>query len=203
MTTFFFVRHGVTAHTGHKLSGWLPDIHLTGEGMSQAEVIAASLSRVPFKAIYSSPIDRTLETAQVIAAPHGLQVRTRRSLGEVRHGKWTNRSFKSLRRTRLWSTVQRWPSGVRFPDGETFLDVCKRAVDEVERMRLEHPRQTLCVVSHADVIKLIAAHYLGMHIDHFQRLAIGPASVTVIAISNEGPRVMTVNAPPSASFAAS
>lgn len=201
MTTFFFVRHGVTAHTGHKLSGWLPDIHLTEEGRSQAEVIADSLSDVPFKAVYSSPIERTLETAEVIAAHHELKVRTRPSLGEVRHGRWTDRSFKSLRRTKLWSSVQRWPSGIRFPDGETFLDVHKRAVDEVERIRIEHPGETICVVSHADVIKLIAAHYLGMHIDLFQRLVVGPASITIIAIADDGPRVMTVNAPPSTRFA--
>ena len=196
MTTFFFVRHAVTSHTGHKLTGWMPDVHLTDQGREQAEATAARLAGVPFKAIYSSPIERTLETAEIVAAHHGLRVRTRPNLGEVRYGKWTNRSFKTLVRTKLWSTVQRYPSGVRFPDGETLREVQARAVKEVERIRLDHPKQTVCVVSHADVIKLVAAHYLGVHIDLFQRIEISPASFTVIAVGDYGPRVLTVNSLP-------
>ncbi|MFN2489731.1 MAG: MSMEG_4193 family putative phosphomutase [Actinomycetota bacterium] len=196
MTTFFFVRHGVTSHTGHKLSGWLPDIHLSERGKEQAEAAAQMLAQVPIKAIYSSPIERTLETAQVIAAHHKLEVQTTADLGEVRYGKWTNRSFKSLARTKMWTTVQRFPSAVRFPDGETLREVQSRAVDEVERLRGRHPKRSICCVSHADVIKLVAAHYLGMHIDLFQRIDIGPASVTAISVSDDGPRVLALNAPP-------
>jgi probable phosphoglycerate mutase len=195
MTTFFFVRHGVTSHTGHKLSGWLPDVHLSEAGRAQAEVTADLLAEVPFHAVYSSPIDRTMETARVIAERHKLEVRVAPAMGEVRYGKWTNRSFKTLARTKLWTTVQRFPSGVRFPEGETLREVQARAVDEVERLRFEHPRKMVCCVSHADVIKLIAAHYLGMHIDLFQRIDVAPASVTAIVVSDDGPRVLAVNAP--------
>jgi probable phosphomutase (TIGR03848 family) len=197
VTTFFFVRHAVTSHTGHKLSGWMPGIHLTEEGRAQAEAVADKLSGVPFKAIYSSPIERTMETAQPIAERHKLEIEMVPAMGEVEFGRWTNRSFKTLVRTKLWGTVQDFPSGARFPDGETFREVQGRAVEEVERLRLAHPRKTVCCVSHADVIKLIAAHYLGMHIDLFQRLSIAPASVTVVSVSNEGPRVLAVNALPS------
>jgi probable phosphomutase (TIGR03848 family) len=198
MTTFLFVRHGVTEHTGQRLSGWLPGIHLSDEGRAQVEEVADGLARVPVRAVYSSPIERTMETARAIAKRHDLRVEVTRAMGEVEYGKWTNRSFKTLTRTKLWTTLQRWPSAARFPEGETLRSVQARAVEEVERLRLRHPRTTVCCVSHADVIKLVAAHYLGMHIDFFQRLSIAPASVTVVAVSDDGPRVLALNARPSA-----
>lgn len=195
MTTFFFVRHGLTAHTGRKLSGWMPDIHLTGEGRTQAEAVADRLKDVPLKAVFASPIERTIETAEPIAARHKLKVEVRDGLGEVEYGNWTNRSLKVLARTKLWGVVQRWPSGARFPQGETLRAVQARAVDEIERIRLAHPKTAVCCVTHADVIRLVAAHYLGVHIDLYQRIVIGPASVTAISIGDMGPVVLSLNSP--------
>jgi probable phosphoglycerate mutase len=159
--------------------------------------VAERLERVPFKAIYSSPIERTRETADAIAERHKLDVEISPELGEVHYGKWTNRSFKTLVRTKLWATLQSFPSAARFPDGETLRAVQSRAVDEVERIRARHPKRTVCCVSHADVIKLIVAHYMGLHIDFFQRISISPASVTIISVSDGGPRVLVLNALPS------
>ncbi len=197
MTTVYLVRHAVTSHTGHKLTGWMEGVHLTDEGRRQAERTANLLSDVPFKAVYASPIDRTIETARIVASPHGLDVKVNHEIGEVRYGKWTNRSLKTLARTKLWGTVQRWPSAVRFPEGETLREVQTRAVDAIEKLREERPRDTICCVSHGDVIKLIVAHYLGLHIDLFQRIFIAPASVSVINVSDYGPQVMLLNAVPS------
>ncbi len=196
MTQLFLVRHAVTSHTGKKLTGWMDGVSLSEEGVEEAELLADLLAKVPLKAVYSSPIQRTLETARPIAARHDLQVRTTRKLGEVEYGKWTNRPIKVLARTKLWGRVQRWPSGVRFPEGETLREVQVRAVDEVERIAEEHPNDAICCVSHADVIKLVVAHYLGLHIDLFQRLVIGPASVSVLTLSDYGPMVVSVNSSP-------
>ena len=196
MTVFYFVRHGVTAHTGHKLSGWIPGIHLTDEGRAQAEAAAGMLASVPFKAIYSSPIDRTMETAAPIARLHGLEIVQAPSLGEVEYGKWSNRTFKTLVRTKLWEKVQRYPSGVRFPEGETLREVQSRAVEEVESIAARHRKQIVCCVSHADVIRLVAAHYLGIHIDLFQRLTVAPASVSVISLNDGRPLVISLNSSP-------
>lgn len=196
MTTVYLVRHAVTSHTGHKLTGWMEGVHLTEEGRGQAEATAEDLTSVPFKAVYSSPIDRTIETARLIANKHGLEVKIDRGIGEVQYGKWTNRSLKTLSRTKLWSTIQRWPSSVRFPEGETLREVQTRAVDAIERLRSEHPRDAICCVSHADTIKLIVAHYLGVHIDLFQRIFIGPASVSALHITDYGPELLSLNALP-------
>ena len=193
MTTLFLVRHAVTEHTGHRLTGWMEGVHLTEEGRKQAEIAADGLAHVDFEAIYSSPIDRTMETARAIAKRHGIPVRVRKGIGEVQYGKWTNRPLKSLMRTKLWDVVIHQPSAVRFPDGESIVEVQTRAVAEIEAIATEHPKGAVCCVSHGDVIKLIAAHYLGVHIDLYQRIVIGPASVSVIALSKGGPRVLALN----------
>ncbi len=194
MTTFFFVRHGVTSHTGHRLSGRMPNVHLTDEGRSQADAVAEQLSRLKLDAVYASPIDRTMETARPIAERQGLKVQARRGLIELEFGRWSDKTFKTLRRTKLWPVIQQWPSGARFPEGESMTEVQQRGVREVEALRTKHPKGRVCCVSHADVIKLIVAHYLGVHIDLFQRIEISPASVTVVSVGPPWPRVLTVNA---------
>jgi probable phosphomutase (TIGR03848 family) len=196
MTTFWLVRHGVTSHTGSRLTGWMPGVHLTDRGADEVRALADWLARVPLQAVYSSPIDRTIETARLMAAPHRLRVRTRRGLGEVEYGTWTNRPIGALMKTKLWGMVQRWPSAARFPDGETLREVQFRAVGEIERLAEEHPKEAVCCVSHGDVIKLIAAHYMGVHIDLFQRIVINPASVSVISVDPRGPYVLSLNSLP-------
>ena len=196
MTTFYFVRHGVTAHTGHKLTGWMEGVSLNDEGRTQAERAAEALAETSFEAIYSSPIDRTRETAEIVARPHRLRVRTSKGIGEVGYGAWTGRSLKTLARTKIWATLQRWPSSVRFPEGDTLREVQVRVVEELERLREVHPRGNVCIVSHADTIKLALAHYMGIHIDLFQRILIAPASVSVLRVGSYGPQILSLNALP-------
>lgn len=196
MTTFFLVRHAVTEHTGKRLSGWMEGISLTDEGRKQAVQVAEGLAGASLDAVYSSPIARTLETANVIAERHDLSVQTRRDLGEVEYGGWTNRPLRSLMRTKLWSTVQRWPSAARFPEGESLREVQVRVLAEIEKIYEKHPKGKVCCVSHGDVIKLILAHYMGVHIDLFQRLVVAPASVSVLSLSERGPMILSVNAMP-------
>jgi probable phosphoglycerate mutase len=193
MTTFFLVRHGLTPDTGQRLTGWTPGVHLTEEGRLQAKAVAEALAASKIKALYSSPIDRTMDTAQAIAERLDLEIQVDEEVGEIRFGRWTNRSLKSLARTKLWAAVQRFPSGALFPEGESLREAQARAVAEIERLRRLHPRDGVCIVSHADVIKLITAHYLGVHIDLFQRIYIAPASITVVSVGDAGPFVLAVN----------
>jgi probable phosphomutase (TIGR03848 family) len=195
MTILYLVRHGVTDHTGHRLSGRIPGLHLSEEGVAEAEAAARLLSKVKLSAVYSSPIERTMETAEVIAKAQGVDVIVREDLTEVDYGKWSNRSFKSVRGTKLWTTVQRWPSSARFPSGESIREVQSRALAEIDRIRTDHPRRRVCCVTHAEVIRLILAFYLGIHIDLFQRIVVGPASTTIVNLGDDGPRVLAVNVP--------
>jgi broad specificity phosphatase PhoE len=118
-----------------------------------------------------------------VAEAKGLGVQPVQDLGEVRYGAWTGRALKELAREPLWKVVQANPSAARFPEGESLFEMQARAVLAIERLRAAHPRQTVAVCSHADVIKAVACHYLGMHLDQFQRLAVAPASVTAFAFA--------------------
>jgi probable phosphomutase (TIGR03848 family) len=181
MRLLLLLRHAVTENTGARLSGWTPGLHLSEEGRRQAGALAERLAAVPIEAVYASPLERCQETAAVVADARGLEVETLEDVGEVRYGDWTGRELKELARQPLWKVVQATPSAARFPDGESIFEMQARAVLAVERLRAAHPKQTVAVCSHGDVIKAVACHYLGSHLDLFQRLVVSPASVTAFA----------------------
>jgi probable phosphomutase (TIGR03848 family) len=193
VTLLLLIRHGVTDATGVRLGGWTPGIHLTEEGRVQAEVVAERLRRVRVAAVYASPLERCVETAAPLARDQGRDVVVRDGLGEVRYGAWTDRPLKQLARTRLWRRVQSVPSGVRFPGGESLLEVQSRALLELETISADHRSATVAVVSHADVIKLVVAHFAGAPIDLFQRLIIDPASICAVAVGDGIPRILRLN----------
>jgi probable phosphomutase (TIGR03848 family) len=193
MTVLFLIRHGLAEHTGAKLYGWTPGVHLSEVGRKQAAGLTERFEGLSLAAIYTSPLERCRETAAPLASAHGIEVRTRRELGEVDYGDWTNRSLRQLARTKLWRTVQTTPSQAVFPNGESLQEVKERAIRAVLTIAREHPRAHVAVVSHGDPIRLLVSHAAGAHLDGFQRIAVDPASVSVIAIGEGPPRVYRVN----------
>jgi len=193
MTTILLVRHAHTDAAGKRLMGWTPGVHLNERGRTEAARLAERLQATPVGAIYSSPLERCRETAAPLAKARGLPVRIRRALTEVGYGDWTGWSISSLRRTKLWRQVMLAPSTVRFPGGESLLEVQERAISEVLRIAQAHPRDVVVVLSHADVIRLLVAHLAGMHADHLQRLVVDTASVSVVALGDGIPRLLRVN----------
>jgi probable phosphomutase (TIGR03848 family) len=183
MATVLLIRHATTAATGKRLGG-RTDAPLDDGGRRQAEATATRLAELPIKAVYSSPLARALETAEIVAAPHRLVVRPCEDVIEVEYGRWTDRSLKPLTRNKLWAVIQARPSLVRFPDGETIRYAQLRAVDALEEIAVRHRNGIVAVVSHADIIKAAVAFYAGMPLDAFQRLHVGPASVTILAVSD-------------------
>jgi probable phosphomutase (TIGR03848 family) len=181
MRLLLLLRHGVTEHTGARLSGWTAGLHLSEAGREQARGLAERLGPVPVDAVYASPLERCQETAAVVAEAKGLKLETLEDLGEVHYGDWTGRTLKELAKEPLWKLVQATPSAARFPEGESLYEMQARSVRAVERLRAAHPSQTVAVCSHADVIKAVACHYLGMHLDLYQRVVVSPASVTAFA----------------------
>jgi probable phosphomutase (TIGR03848 family) len=193
-TLVLYVRHGQTATTGKVLPGRAPGLHLADGGRSQAEQVAsriASLKRVD--AVFASPLERARETAAPIAAVRGLKVQIERGLLECDFGEWTGGSLKELARRPEWKTVQRYPSGFRFPGGESFREMATRMAGTAGRLRAAHPGQVVVAVSHADPIKAAVADALGLHLDLFQRIVISTCSVTAIAYGDSTPTVLTVN----------
>ena len=144
-------------------------------------------------AVYASPLERTRETAAPIAKALGLRVKIERGLIECDFGQWTGAKLKELMKKPEWSTVQRYPSGFRFPGGESFSGMQSRIVDTIGEVVKRHPAETVVAVSHADPIKAAVAEAMGSHLDLFQRIVISPCSVTAIAYGPLGPTVLAVN----------
>lgn len=192
-TTILLVRHGRTATTGRVLPGRTPGLHLSDDGRAQAEHAAARISGLPVAAVYTSPLERTRETAAPIAQATGLRARTSRGLLECDFGEWTGARLATLRRRKAWTHVQSAPSTFRFPGGESFAGMQQRIWDEIERLVEAHEGATVVAVSHADPIKAAVAMASGMHLDMFQRIVISPCSVTALSFTESGPIVLAVN----------
>ena len=189
-----FVRHGKTPTTGSTLPGRAKGLHLAEEGRTQAEAVAARLADLPrVDAVYASPLERTRETAAPIAKARGLKVQVERGLLECDFGEWTGSQLKDLMKLPEWRTVQRYPSGFRFPGGESFTEMQGRITGAVASLVARHKGGVVVAVSHADPIKAAVADALGTHLDLFQRIVVSPCSVTAVAYGSGGPAVLTVN----------
>jgi probable phosphoglycerate mutase len=200
MPLFLLIRHAENDYIKKGLlAGRMPEVHLNEKGQAQAQALAEALGRklakTPLKVIYSSPMERALETAEPIAKNLGLEVVSREGLLEVDIGEWQGQPLKSLRRLKLWRSVQGVPSLFRFPQGESFADAQNRIRREIEGLSSLHTaRDVILAVSHADPIRLAVAYYLGMPLDCFQRLVIAPASVTTLFLSDKGSQLLNMNA---------
>jgi len=177
------------------LPGRAAGLHLAEKGLAQADLVAAriaAMDKAP-TAIYASPLERTRETAAPIAAALGLRVRTARGLIEVDVGEWTEKSLARLYKNKAWPTVQRWPSGFRFPGGESFSEMSTRSMTAVLGLVKAHPGETIVAVSHADPIKAVVAAAAGIPLDLMQRLVISPCSVSALLFTGGGPAILCVN----------
>jgi probable phosphomutase (TIGR03848 family) len=193
-TLILLVRHGQTPTTGKTLPGRAKGLHLADTGREQAEAVATRIAGLKnVDAVYASPLERTRETAAPIAKALGLRVKSERGLLECDFGDWTGAELKDLMKLPEWRTVQRYPSGFRFPGGESFVEMQTRIVSTLQRLVIAHPGRTVVAVSHADPIKAVVADALGTHLDLFQRIVISPCSVSAILFGTSGPAVLATN----------
>jgi probable phosphoglycerate mutase len=146
--------------------------------------------------MYSSSLERAIETAEPLAQALKLEIQTRPSLMDLNIGAWTGRSLKALNRMKAWAIVQRAPSLFHFPEGESFLQAQERIVSELDAIAKAHPKGLVAVVFHSDPIKLAIAHYIGLPFDHFQRLMIGTGSVSILTLFPTGAALMALNLTP-------
>lgn len=193
LTTFLLVRHGAHALGGGIIAGRSPDVHLSDLGRQQAMGLVDRVAHLPIAAIYSSPMDRTLETARPLANHLQLEIGVRESLNEIDFGDWTGQTIEDLKTHPLWSAWNEFRSGTRIPGGESMLETQSRIVRELENLCSRHPQECVALFSHGDVIKSAVAYALGVPLDMFRRIEIGLASVSVIEIGDFGPWVLAVN----------
>jgi len=187
MPLLLLIRHAVTETTGQRLSA--PDLALSAQGHEDAARLAERLHEVPLAAIYSSPLQRCLETAAPLAEAKGLEVRTVNDLRDTEYGDWSGRSLRQVGRTKLWRALRERPSAVRFPGGETLAEVQARAVRGLDDIVAAHAKGLVAVVCHADVVRLALMHLIGLHIDFIERVSVAPASVSVISVGSGAPRL--------------
>ncbi len=201
MTRILLIRHASTAETGKTLSGRLPGIPLNAKGRAEAQAVADALANTDIAAVYSSPIERTFETASIIAAAqaHKLNVTKHKGLIEADYGNWSGKKLTQLYKAPEWPLIQRAPSHSAFPGGETMLAMQQRIIAAVPAIAAKHATkhgdaaQTIVLVSHADPIKSYIAHALGLHLDQFQRIDIAPAALTRIDMHHGLPRIVSMN----------
>ncbi len=178
------------------LPGRAKGLHLGDEGVAQAQRAAeriANLGEGKIAAVYSSPMERARETAAPIGKATGNRVKVRKGLIEADFGEWTGQKLVDLNKLPEWSQVQRYPSGFRFPGGESFAEMQQRMTNAIAELVADHPGETIVCASHADTIKAAVAHAMGTHLDLFQRIVIGPCSITAITYTTGGPIVLGVN----------
>ena len=184
----------MTATTGTVLPGRAPGLHLSPKGRAQADAIATRVSGLRrLSAVYTSPMERARETAAPVARALRLTARVEAGLNECDFGEWTGRRLRELARTPEWKTVQRYPSGFRFPGGESFPQMQTRVAAALAGLVARHPGEVIVAVSHGDPIKAAVALALGTPLDLFQRIVIAPASITAVAYGASGPTVLAVN----------
>ncbi|MCP4140377.1 MAG: phosphoglycerate mutase [Chloroflexi bacterium] len=195
MTTFLLIRHGENEYVAKgRLAGRLPAVHLNENGKKQAQNLAKILAKAPIKAIYSSPLERCLETAQPLADALKLDIIPREGLLEIDFGHWQDKTLKSLRRRKLWEIVQKYPSRMEFPEGETFVNAQTRATQEIEALsKLHTQKEMIACFAHSDIIRLILAHYIGTPLDLFQRIMVSPASISTIRLGEMGVQIFNIN----------
>ncbi|WP_303904611.1 histidine phosphatase family protein [Thiohalomonas denitrificans] len=193
MTRFVFIRHGETEAVGKTLTGRIPGLHLTRRGVGQVRTLAERLKFRRLDRLVTSPMERTRQTATVIAEIHDAEVEIDEALLEVDFGEWSGRSFAEMEDNLLWRRYHEFRSGVRIPGGEMAPEIQARVVAATERLRMETPDGVIVLVSHGDPIRYGIAFYAGIPLDLALRTDIDIASVSAIDVDDRGARVLCVN----------
>ncbi|WP_367116464.1 histidine phosphatase family protein [Corynebacterium glaucum] len=179
-TTILLIRHGQTPTTGTVLPGRAPGLHLSEKGQEQARKVAEGIEHAD--AIYTSPLERTQETAAPLAEKFKKEPLLDDALLEADFGTWTGEKLADLAKLPEWETVQKTPSQFRFPGGESFVEMQERIVAGLKRIAAAHPGQVVACFSHADPIKTALTHFAGKPLDEFQKAQAEPGSVAKLEL---------------------
>ncbi|MCU1406333.1 MAG: histidine phosphatase [Glaciihabitans sp.] len=201
MATVILVRHGrTTANATGILAGRTPGVRLDAVGRDQAARAGGRLAAVPLVAVVSSPLERCRQTAKLILDQQEGSPSTplEKGITECDYGDWQGRPLRELAKESLWSVVQNQPSAAVFPHGESLGAMQARSVAAIRRLdaafEAEHgPGAVWVAVSHGDIIKSILADAYGMHLDLFQRINVGPASISIVRYGANRPDVISTN----------
>jgi broad specificity phosphatase PhoE len=193
MAHFVFIRHGAHDLLGKRIAGRQSGVHLNATGVEEAERLATRLSLLPIDAIFSGPLERVRETAAPICRQFNLPLSIAEEFTEVDFGDWTNCTLAELNRLPRWRHFNSYRSSTAPPNGELMLEIQTRVLRKLTELMTQH--RCVVIVSHGDVIRAVLAHFLGTHLDLFQRIEIDPASISVVECGQDFVRVRLLNAP--------
>jgi probable phosphoglycerate mutase len=193
MTRFLLIRHALTDSVGKHLSGRTAGIFLSEKGRLQAQQLAELIADLPISAIYSSPLERAVETAAPLAQLLKLETNIDEHFLEIDFGQWTNLGLKELENDKTFQQFNSFRSCTRIPGGELMLEAQARMINGLEHLGRKYENKTIAVISHSDMIKAAVAYYAGIHLDMFQRIEISPASVSIIETFEQSARILLIN----------
>lgn len=193
MTRFLLIRHAANDTIGKSFAGRMAGVSLNEAGTEQAHRLAERLAAVPIAAIYTSPLQRAVETARPLSERLGLELSLLDGLSEIDCGDWTGKEFAELRQETAFERFNRFRSGTRIPGGELMLEAQVRMITTLEKLALEHADQNVVVVGHADPIKSALAYFAGIPHDLAGRLEISTASISALELSKDGARILLIN----------
>jgi len=193
VTTFFLIRHASCSGLGQKLWGRTPGVCLNEKGKLQAQRLAQRFNGIKLQALYSSPLERAVETAETVARSMKLEIKKSYALNEIDYGEWTGKTFEILSTDERWRRYNSRRSTTIIPGGESFLEVQNRVVKELDVLSHQHANARVALVSHADIIRAAVAYFTATPIDMIERIEISPCSVSVLALDEESATLLTIN----------
>jgi broad specificity phosphatase PhoE len=196
MPTILLVRHGETDwNRSGRIMGTRP-VPLSQSGVTQSARLALQLTALKAPALYSSPVVRARQTADVLAATLHVPVVEEPGLSEIGVGDWEGRFWNEFEGDPARVNFYRLPEEARPPGGETLGEVRRRAVASVERAVGQAGKHPAILVTHADVIRTIVAHYLEASLQTMRHMQIGHASVTALEITGSAGTLLCLNSLP-------
>jgi broad specificity phosphatase PhoE len=189
----YLVRHGETNVTNNGLYGRNPGVHLSAAGKTQALKIADHLQDRAIDAIYSSPLERAMQTAEPLASRKNIPIHTSAALNEVDQGEWTGQSWSELREDPSWRLYNTFRSGTGCPNGEMAVEVQARIARELNRLLGVEEDQHIAIFTHADVVRAAVCFYVGISLDLSLRVEIGLGSVSTLELRRDGARIIELN----------
>lgn len=195
-TTVFLIRHGVTAwHAEGRVLGQR-DIPLSQPGIVQAEEAAAALRGVKMSEVLSSPLQRAIQTAEIIGQETGIEIARDPRLIDFQLGKWTGMTYADVAKNEEYQRFVQQPESERIPGGESLEDIRRRAVAAVDQaLRDNATGDALAIVTHAGIIRVLITHYMGSRPANYHRVRVSPGSISILGFSDDRqlPRVLAVN----------
>ena len=193
MSLFYLIRHGEHDWLKRGIAGRTAGVNLNADGRRQAAELADQLRNARFDAIYSSPMERAIATAEPLATNLGMEVRVAPELTELDFGEWNGRTFEELHADSRWATWNRDRTTCRMPGGELMSEVQERVVGFLLDLHAGNGKGTFALFSHGDVIRAALCHWLGMPMDLLPRLHVDTTSVSILKLDEQGPQIVVVN----------